>query len=197
MVASACAGAPGTRPDEMSVAGHEAAAVQWESAAKASPEDLARFKKAHEVAAQHRVAAQTLVDAEARACSGVAIADRDISPFSRRQEIEAIAIVGPRATNSVNGYDTADRGAAVTFRAVPGLTREWFQRILNCHQARNAALGYPAGEMLDCPLNLKGVDVVVESAGPRFVVEVTSDDPTMAREILRRAQRDAGLSVQR
>jgi len=37
------------------------------------------------------------------------------------------------------------------------MTAEWFQRIVDCHLARNASLGFSAAEMPYCPLNVKGV----------------------------------------
>jgi hypothetical protein len=58
---SACATASdGTKPDDMSVEGHEAAAVHWASAVNPSAQDRARFERAHALAAQHRTAAQAL-----------------------------------------------------------------------------------------------------------------------------------------
>ena len=196
---SACTGAAaGTRPDDMSVAGHEAAAVQWRSSMPSNSQNAEQLRKARAVAAQHHVAAQALVDAEARACNGVAVADRDISPFSRKQDIEgASALYMEGIGSSENPAAKELVGAAVTFRAVPGLTGEWFQRIVDCHLARNASLGHPVDAMPDCPLVLKNVSAVVKSAGPGFVVEVSSDDPAVAREILGRAQRDASSSAQR
>jgi hypothetical protein len=79
-------------------------------------------------------------------------------------------------------------GASVTFRAVPGLTAEWLQRIVECHVARNNALGNNVPEMAYCPLVPKGVTAKVNSVGNGFAVEIRSDDPDTAKEVLRRAQ---------
>lgn len=49
------------------------------------------------------------------------------------------------------------------FRPVPGLTKELFQRIVNCHLARNAVLGHDAPELAYCPLAPKGVTAEVRS----------------------------------
>jgi hypothetical protein len=43
-------------------------------------------------------------------------------------------------------------------------------------------------EMSYCPLNLKGVQAGVASEGNAFAVEVTSEDPAVAREIIARAR---------
>lgn len=75
------------------------------------------------------------------------------------------------------------------FRAVPGLTAEWLQRLLDCHLARNAAVGYDMPEMADCPLAVRGVKVTVVSAGDGFAVELASDNDAVAAEVLRRAQK--------
>lgn len=185
---AACTGArDGTRPDDMGVAGHEAAAVHWLSAANPGAEDQAKYQRAHAVAAQHRAAAQALFYAEARACVGIAFDDRDISPFARLQDIESVAEVLHRPPQQDNSISPTLRGASIRFRPVPGLTREWLQRIVDCHLARNASLGHPTE--IPCPLALKGVNAVVKEAGAGLVVEVTSVDSEVASEILARSQR--------
>ena len=87
------------------------------------------------------------------------------------------------------------RGAVIKFRPVPGLTRSSLQRIIDCHLARNASLGYPA--QVPCPLALKGVSDVVKDSGNALVVEVTSPDLGVAREIVSRAERLGPRPVQK
>lgn len=185
--AVACATtAPGTRPQDMNVAGHEAAAAQWTSA---NPTDTRQQEAALRAATAHRAAAQALLDAEANACKGIAPADRDISPFSHVQDIERAMPLHAKVSYGKNVYADGLAGATVRFRAVPGLTREWFQRIVDCHLARNAALGFVVPEMSDCPLVAKGARAVVRSAGAGFEVDVTSEEKGVPDEIWRRAQR--------
>jgi hypothetical protein len=181
----------------MSVAGHEAAATHWRSVSKATTQDLAKYKSAQALAAQHRAASQALVDAEARACKGVALDDRDISPFARSQDIESVSelSVQAEAFSSDNVVPPTLRGAVIKFRPVPGLTRSSLQRIIDCHLARNASLGHPAG--VPCPLALKGVSAVVKDAGNGLAVEVTSTDLGVAREIVSRAERVGPPPVQK
>jgi hypothetical protein len=140
-------------------------------------------------AAEHRAASTALRDAEARACTGIAPDDRDISPFDHTEDIAAIeplvGRIGSRQT------DTSERllGAVVTFRAVPGMTAEWLQRVVDCHLARNASLGHEVPEMPNCPLVPRGAQARVRSTGDGFAVEIRSDDEATAREILARAKR--------
>jgi len=144
-------------------------------------------------AADHRAASAALRDAEARACVGLAPEDRDTSPFENRDDITSVTPLKP------NEYDVRARpnrprtgGAIVRFRAVPGLTAESLQRVVDCHLARNAALGHLVPEMPDCPLVPRSVEARVSSTGDGFAVAVTSTDPNVALEILSRAERLRG-----
>ncbi len=207
---------PGTRPHDMSVGGHEAAAAQseveaakhassydpsatkaelkcagrspcWTSVVNPTADELRRAERYQALAAKHRAAAQELRDAEARACVGISEADRDLSPFSHHEDIAA---VGPIYIPSKTGRNLPSnlRGALVSFRAVPGLTAEWLQHSVNCHLARNAALGHPLQEMPDCPLVPKDVTAKVSSPGDRFEVEIRAGDSATAGEVWRRAR---------
>jgi hypothetical protein len=140
-----------------------------------------------------------LRDAEARACAGLAEEDRDMSPFSHAADIQSVSPrheepKGERGTPTAVGR-AQDRmptrlvGATVVFGAKPGLTAEWLQRIVDCHLARNAAVGHDMSEMPDCPLVPRGAQATVRSAGGGFAVDVRADDDKTAAEILQRAQR--------
>ena len=211
--------APGTRPQDMSGAAHEAAAehhdreagshsmqsdsdaaeayhctagtgqVCWSPGAGRTEVHQTDSQQHKLVAAQHREASQALRDAEARACAGVPAADRDQSPFSRVADIREVRRL-QAIQDDVEGQPTGRglEGAAVTFRAVPGLTAEWLQRVVDCHLARNAALGFPADAMGYCPLNIKHVRARVHSVGDGFAVEVRSSDAKSVAEIIRRAE---------
>jgi len=76
-------------------------------------------------------------------------------------------------------------GAHVFIPAEPGLTAEW----LRAQLARRAA---PATQTSQCPLDVQGVRISVQSGGPGFWVTIASDDRRKAEEVLRRAQRVAG-----
>lgn len=146
--------------------------------------------KHHEaLAAQHRAASETLRAAEARACAGVPDEDRDISPFAHREDIRSVS---PLEEEDKLGKTATRRvaGAEIVFRALPGLTAEWLERVVNCHLARNAALGHEAAstEMAFCPLAPRGVQASVRSVGDGFAVSVRADDEATSKEILRRAE---------
>ena len=113
--------------------------------------------------------------------------DPRISPFSYREHIESVAAL--KLTKS-NGKRTTTRlvGAVVKFRALPGLTTEWLQRLINEHRAMMASMPDSDAVMTDCPLVLSGVSARVTSAGDGFAVSLKSNDKNTAREVLRRAQ---------
>src|SRR5690349_8918330 len=64
---------PGTRPHDMSIAGHE-------TAASAEPG----------AAAKHHSAAQALRDAQTQACAGVVATESDGTPLFKRADIDGI-----------------------------------------------------------------------------------------------------------
>ena len=201
-----CASTPGARPEEMSAAGHEHAAhihaaeaatleagcnnlnaaVCWTSVGHPTAETRLRAEQHRRMAADHRAASQALHDAEARACVGIPELDRDESPFQHREDIESVSpLYVPLSAKS-----GAQRlvGATVQFRAVPGMTAEWLQRIVDCHMARNAAMGYQMPEMAECPLMVKGATATVTSTGNGFVVRIEAQDYDAASAIRERAQ---------
>ena len=202
MLASACAPS-GTRPHDMSTAGHERAAQHEEQLATAAetpdagcaappcwtvtPEARAEAERHRDLAARHRAAASALQGAEDRACGGLDEASRDESPFMHRADI---ASVEELTEEYQIGHSTMHRrvGATVTFRAVPGMTREWLQRVIDCHIARNAAMGHDVPEMPDCPLVPMGVTAVVRSVGGAFAVDIHAPPGDAADEVLRRAR---------
>jgi hypothetical protein len=159
----------------------------WTSVANPTQQHQDDAKRHHKMAADHRAAAQALRDAEAASCSGISDDDRDISPFYHREDITNVE---PAYMPSARGKGDPSMvmGAVITFRAVKGLTSEWLQRIVNCHIARNNAMGNDMPEMAYCPLEPKGVKATVASAGDGFAVRIEATDPKTAQEVLRRAQ---------
>jgi hypothetical protein len=213
-IVAGCASNQGTHPQDMNMAGHEHAAKQeeakaaehqaqqtaspqetntsclsqgvcWGDVADPNAEHAARAERHRELAAKHRGAATALARAEAQSCVGIAESDRDMSPFAHRDDIRSVQ---PVQENQQVGKGTVSRqvGARVVFRAVPGMTAEWLQRLVDCHLARAAAAGNEMPEMDYCPLMLKGVTARVSSVGDGFAVDIRSSDPATQDAILKR-----------
>lgn len=215
LLLAACRVRQSTEPHEMSAAQHERAAERESRRARAheqasiddtagssdcgrrpelcwtidTSEEHARDAEQHHLLAErHRAASAKLRDAEAAACGDVAPRDREQSPFAHRRDLRAVrpsreafpdTTVPPRLT-----------GAEIVFRAVPGMTAQRLQRLVDCHLARNAAIGHAQAseDMPDCPLTLAGVSAIVSRTGDGFAVAVTSPDASTAEAILARAQ---------
>ena len=160
--------------------------VCWSSLANPTAEHLKAAEQHRKMAADHRAASQALRDAEASACAGLSDLDRDMSPFAHREDIASVAPLESRSTGKLLAV-TRSEGAIVTFRATPGLTAQWLQRIVSCHLARSAAMGHVMPEMPYCPLVPKDVSASVTATDTGFAVAIRSDDPEVAREILKRA----------
>ena len=168
----------------------DAAAVDacWTSAADGGDEHLRSAEEHRRRAADHRAGSAALRDAEVRACVGVSTDDRDTSPFEHGRDIESVVPLEERTVGGKSSF-MHTIGATVTFRAVPGMTAEWLQRVIECHLARNASVGHVVPGMPDCPLVPTGVTARVSSTGSGFAVAIRSDDADTAREILARALR--------
>lgn len=179
--------------------------VRWRSEENPTDEHRKQADLHRKVAEKHRAAAKALVDAEKRFCSGISEADRDLSPFYHRDDIATVqALKEVLDASDVYSRGTEIRaveiqqiekevlgpgglqGARVTFRAVPGMTPEWLQRVVDCHPARNAVIGDDAA-MSFCPLAVPHSTASVRSTGNGFAVDVTSDDQGSVKEIVRRA----------
>lgn len=224
LLASCAARTPGAEPHDMGAAGHEQAAATEEAAAAThagqydpnaplekdmcgagkglhpcwtNPTDAHRreAERHRQMAADHRAASEELRQAEAQACEALDPVSIDLSPFE--QASADIASVEPIVLHR-GGRTPAHEvlGATVTIRAVPGLTAEWLQRVVDCHIARNAAVGHDMPEMPDCPLVPKGATATVSSTGTGFAVAIRSEDPAAAEDILARAKRLAPSAAQ-
>jgi hypothetical protein len=153
----------------------------------ATAEHLADASKQRKIAADHRAASEVLRTAEARACAGLSDDDRDMSPFFHRDDIAGVEALNVSA-GSGKSHRTIMEGAVVTFRPVPGMTAQWLQRVVDCHVARNAALGHDLAEMPYCPLVLNGVTARVTSTPTGLAVAVSSEDSGAAQQILDRSR---------
>jgi hypothetical protein len=72
-------------------------------------------------------------------------------------------------------------GAQLFVPAEKGLTAEW----LNYQYRERMAHRQRSG---DCPLDLPGLSVSVQSAGPGFWVQLSASDESSAKEVLRRSR---------
>lgn len=167
--------------------------VCWSALTNPTAEHLRSAEAMSKLAAEHRAASEALRSAEAAACADLAAEDRDISPFAYTADVVAVdALTVTHGAGKTGSIETV--GAVVTVRAVPGLTAEWLQRVVDCHVARAASLGHAAPGMPDCPLVPAGVSAKVASTGSGFQVEIRSADGEAAGEVLARARRLLGPS---
>lgn len=215
LVVNACAADPGTHPHDMSEASHEAMAKQedqqanahaeqfdpsaqgktqscsrggcWTSTTNPTKEHEADAQRHRELAAKHRAASAALAQAEAQACAGISDDDRDISPFAHSEDIRSVSPLTEQARTG-KAVTSQTVGATIVFRAVPGMTAEWLQRVVNCHLARAAAAGHAMPEMDYCPLVLNNVTASVTSVGDGFAVNIRSNDKATVDAVLKRAQ---------
>ena len=157
--------------------------VCWSSALNPTEWHKTQAETHRKHAVDHRAASASLRDAEAKACAGLAEGERELSPFEHSEDVAAVsALTQP----SKGGEETV--GARVTFKPVEGLTVEWLQRAVDCHLARNAALGHAVPEMPSCPLVPNGAQARVTGQPGSISVEIRASDPAAAREILQRAR---------
>jgi hypothetical protein len=160
----------------------------WTSATTPTEQHKQDAKRHRELAAKHRAASAALLAAEEQACTGISEDDRDISPFYHREDIISVSVLEEPIKGLGRQPVMKTTGAKIEFRAVPGMTAEWLQRVVECHIARASAAGHNMPEMDYCPLVPKGVKASVSSTGNGFSVDVTSGDAATVKEIIRRAQ---------
>ena len=154
----------------------------WTSLVNPTDDRLREARHFRRLAAQQRAQSQRLRDAEARACAGVTPTNRDESPFAHSEDIVGVVPAldhGPLAPAKAGGI-------AVTFRSVPGLTAIWLQHVIECHIARNEAMGHEGDEMTFCPLVPMGVRTAVTATAVGIVVEIRSNDQTVVADLLHR-----------
>lgn len=148
-------------------------------------DELAAYHRA--IAAERRAASPALAAAEARACVTVAPIDRDLSPFSRIEDIATVTPLEERSLGKLAVWYTA--GATITFRQVPGLSVENLQAIVDCQLARNVALAHDRPELPNCPLVPAGALAQVRAVADGFAIDVRAEDDATANAILERAER--------
>ena len=163
-VLSACA-APGTRPADMSVAGHQRAAQ-----ASQPP-----------IAVQHRQAGEQLQAREDRACAGLTLEERAPGFFGSATVIG----VEPLYNDDLAPYLV---GAEIELRADRGANRPWLERVIACHLAEAASAGHDLEAVPECPFAPKGVKADLRQVPGGYVISVRTKDLDAAKEVWRRAQ---------
>lgn len=155
----------------------------WSSVKNPTRSYLAHADDHRRLAAAHRDVAQSLRDAEMRACASVPADDRDESPFDHREDILRI-----EPLLSASSAVAWTEGVVVTFRDVPGISVDWLQNVMDCQIARNAALGNDVPELQRCLLVPRGVRAKVTKARDGFAVVIRASDEDTANELLRRGE---------
>ncbi|MEO8179771.1 MAG: hypothetical protein ABI895_13130, partial [Deltaproteobacteria bacterium] len=165
--------------------------ICWRDVVNPTKEHEELAEKHRKLAGQHRAASQSLVTAEGWACAGLDDDDRDMSPFAHAADIRSVSRVQEEVVSEGGPSPGPYTGATIVLQAVPGLSAPWLQRIVDCHLARNAAMGHPTAEseMPNCPLAVNGAHAVVREVNTGFAVDVISSESGAATEIWARAQR--------
>jgi hypothetical protein len=69
------------------------------------------------------------------------------------------------------------------------MTAPWLQHVIDCHVARNAALGNDLIRFQHCLLVPRGVDATVTTVADGFAVTIRAQNKDTAEELFRRADR--------
>lgn len=132
------------------------------------------------VAAEHRAAARRIRDHAEQACSGVDEQARQ-EPFPDRRAVASVGwLMHPHRRGSKRLH-----GARLTLAAHAPRAGE-LQRMLDCHLARSAALGWDRPEASSCPLCVRGASAKAFEGGSR--IEVDTGGGPAAEEVWRRAR---------
>ncbi|HZU84053.1 MAG TPA: hypothetical protein VE987_14090 [Polyangiaceae bacterium] len=128
-------------------------------------------------------AAQTTAQDEgSSACACAApFASATVSPLANRAYI---ADVTPyRVITTDKRRQTLLEGATIKVVAVPGVTREWLQRVVDAHVGDNASSADAGWD----PLAVPGASAIVKPARDGFEITIMGDEHGGAKEVLRRA----------
>ena len=197
-LAAGCASTPHTTPSEMSAADHQEEAAREAAEARALAREepatgredasnetasiqTAQTNEHWHAAAAHGAAAKALFAAERTACEGISGADQAANPFQPTDRIVSV-------TRLLWHSKDAPAGAAIAFRTTAGVDQEKLRRKIQCHGAHAATLGYRGPGLDESPLALKGVSSEIISSSDGLILRIIADDPSTAREIIRRAE---------
>jgi hypothetical protein len=198
LVTFACRGREGTHPEDMSAKQHDAAAADAETKAvehesqydptavvfdgsdcsefcfRSNPTEhhLREANRFRREAQRHRDASHDLRVVEERACADIPEIHRDFSPFFHGDHIA--------------GAEIGDSGPVVVhFDQIPKTTAEGLQRLVDCHLARNAAMGFEMEEMDYCPLGVAGVSATVVATDAGLDIQLDAEDEARAAVVTR------------
>jgi hypothetical protein len=135
----------------------------WTREQRPSRQQLDEALADRKEAARHRAVAASMLRAERASCQGLGDDEMSHSPFLHREDIIRVQELA---------IDGELHGARVVFGRVPGLDAGWLRRAISCHQARAAAMGYPAKVMSYCPLMVAPTTVTVEDLGGTIAVTI-------------------------
>lgn len=152
----------------------------WTSIANPTAGHLKMAEEHRKAAGEHRKGSAALRDAEAKSCAGVSDDDRDLSPFHHVDDILRVEVIG--------GSGKPETGVVIVFRSVHGMTDAGLQKVIDCHLARNAALGHQVPEMESCPLVPKGARARVAKTAEGFSVTVEADTADAQKEVVSRGR---------
>jgi hypothetical protein len=199
---SGCAAINHTRPGDMTVAGHEQAALaeakKADEAAKRATvvgrgAEYERFSavRHRELAKEHAAAAELRRKQVAEACAAVS-APTPLSSM-RVVTVEPIreAAVSPEHQSARGYYPKWLKGARITVTP-DGIAPPDAARGLECEAARVSAGMDP--ESAGSPLAVRAAKTIVRVAQARLVLEVRADRSADAEEILKRAESLASKS---
>lgn len=141
-------------PDTWSTGGGGCSSYCFDTWSNPTQEHASEAQRHRALAAKHRKASLALRDAEEESCVGIPERDRDVSPFFHVDDITSVEQVSA---------DDESATYVVSFSEVAGVDAEGMQKLLDCHSARNAALGHQVPEMDYCPLVLRGVNATAEA----------------------------------
>ena len=167
LIKAACGTGLTDRPDGL---------VCWTSTSNPTDKHRREAEKHRSLAAAHRAASVNCAKWRIYLHWDQSV-DRDLSPFAHPDDILRV-----ESTFDSGGSKSPPRqtGVGVTFRAVPGLTSEWLQRLIDCHIARSSVIGHDAPELAYCPLAVRGVTALVRSDGGGFAVILSTQEQGMA-----------------
>lgn len=197
-----CAALYKTRPHDLTVDGHEAAAAAEEGKAASAAEEAksigrgAQFAyymapRYRERAESHRAAARALRDEEGKACEGtpLAAAGAPLAGVKVTSVDELRQGTVPPGVHTAKGY--YPRSLLGAKLALAGVTNPVdVEKLLGCRIARAAAEGDDGVD----PVAVKGTSVHVSApGGTPLLVEIRAEDQPSAAEVVRRARALAAL----
>lgn len=143
-------------------------------------QDGAQFRR---LASKHRAASEALLASEERACAGVPVAEREASPFRRREDIDRVETIDKDALGPGGLI-----GARILLRERGRANAQELQRAIDCHMAHWASTGAPDSSLPLCPLALQGITAKVRSAGNGLAVEIVAKNERTAMTVIAHAR---------